>query len=349
MDDSPDDKHYDWLFNKFRKDNRIRLYKRSENSGSIGNVKNEAVGLCRGKYVIELDHDDELLPYTLSDATRAFDENPDVGFVYMDFINIYEDGRNFFYDGDIFALGYAGYYMQKYNDNWVYVHNTANINNISLSHIVAIPNHPRIWRKDTLMKIGNYSEYLPICDDQELLLRTAINTKIIKIAKLGYIQYMNDNGNNFSYIRNSEINRLGPNYIVPQFYEMYKVDQYMKDLDAYEDEKYKTNHSNIWMRECFTHKYCNMVIQYDYDKQFCILGLEQFNKNILRIKELYKNIRNDFILFSEKDTISNMGNILDENNLDRIKFYTFKNTTLGQFKNFFIMCYKSCQDYEFIE
>ena len=35
-------------------DKRIRLYKRDKNSGNIGNVKNEAISLCRGKYVLEL-------------------------------------------------------------------------------------------------------------------------------------------------------------------------------------------------------------------------------------------------------------------------------------------------------
>jgi hypothetical protein len=347
MDDSPTDDHFNSLRDKFNNDSRIRLYRRSKNSGNIGNVKNECVSLCRGKFVIELDHDDELLPTTLSDAVRAFNENEDVGFVYMDFINIYENGNNFNYK-KLFSLGYAGYYMQKYNNKWVYVHNTANINNITLSHIVSIPNHPRIWRKDVLMKIGNYSEYLPICDDQELILRTAISTKIIKIAKLGYIQYMNEGGNNFSLIRNSEINRLGPKYIIPQFFEMYKVDEKMKELGAYEDTIYKQKYSNIWTRKDYVHKYCNKVIQYDYDKQYCILGLDTFNKNLSNIKELYKNIRNDFILFQSNDTIENISNILDSNQLYRFKFYTMKDTSNEEFINFFNMCYKSCYNFEIL-
>ena len=32
-----------------------------------------------------------------------------------------------------------------------------------------------------MMKLENYSEFLPICDDYEILLRTALNTKIVKI------------------------------------------------------------------------------------------------------------------------------------------------------------------------
>ena len=58
MDDSPDDKNFKYLVSQLSQDRRVRLYKRFENNGYIGNVKNEAISLCRGKYVLELDHDD---------------------------------------------------------------------------------------------------------------------------------------------------------------------------------------------------------------------------------------------------------------------------------------------------
>ena len=95
-------------------------------------------------------------------------------------------------------------------------------------------------------------------------------------------------------------------------------------------------------------EYCNKVIQYDYDKQYCILGLDTFNKNLSNIKELYKNIRNDFILFQSNDTIENISNILDSNGFNRFKFYTMKDTSNEEFINFFNMCYKSCNDFEII-
>ena len=63
---------------------------------SIGNV-NEAVSLCRGKYVLELDHDDIIVPDLLKDATNVFESDNEIGFVFSDFANVYEDGRNFNY------------------------------------------------------------------------------------------------------------------------------------------------------------------------------------------------------------------------------------------------------------
>ena len=187
VDDSPDEKHFTFLKNLLGDDYKIRLYRRSKNSGNIGNVKNESIGLCRGKYIIEFDHDDEITDSVLHDSATYFDNNPDIGFIYMDFINIFENGKNHRY-GDFIGKGYSCYYCQKYKGVWRYVYITANINNITLSHLVCMPNHPRIWRKDILMKAGSYCEMLPINDDQEILMRTALITKIAKIHKNGYVQ-----------------------------------------------------------------------------------------------------------------------------------------------------------------
>ena len=248
MDDTPEDEHFVFLKNKLSSDNRVRLYKRDKNSGSIGNVKNEVISLCRGKYILEMDHDDEILSDCLLDSYNIFQLDENIGFVYADTVHLYRDGRDFNY-GDFICKGYGGYYLEKVRDKWVYVYNTPNINNITLSHLVCLPNHPRIWKRSVLMELESYSEFLPICDDYEILLRTCCSKyKVVKNNKAQYIQYMNDGGNNFSNIRNAEINRLGPKYISPMFYEKYNVHNKMKECNAYEDEIYIVNHSPIWKR-----------------------------------------------------------------------------------------------------
>ena len=276
LDDTPNDlnssiSHFDFLTELFKNDNRIRLYKRVDNSGNIGNVKNEAVLLCRGKYVLEMDHDDELVENTLELAFNEFEKDEDIGFVYMNYANIYENGNQFKY-GDHFSLGYAGYYCQKFNDKWLFVASSPNINNITLSNIVAIPNHPRIWRKELLIKIGNYSELLPISDDYELFIRTALSkTKIVKINELGYIQYMNDGNNNFSLIRNSEINRLCAEYIYPMYYD---------DICKYGFHDDNIN-KPIWKRENYIPKYSNEIVgDVKYKKQLIYIGFETLLSHI---------------------------------------------------------------------
>ncbi len=350
LDDSPDDNHFAFLRELFKDDCRIRLYRRSENSGNIGNVKNEAISLCRGKYVLEFDHDDEILPDVLDNATFVFEEDPEVGFVYMDFINIYENGYNFHY-GDFLCKGYAGYYCQKYNGRWVNVYITPNINNITMSHLVCCPNHPRIWRKDVLDRLGSYSEFLPICDDYEILLRTACFTKMAKVHKLGYVQYMNDNNNNFSLIRNSEINRIGPQHIFPQFYEKYKLHDVMKEKNAFENPEFIYNHVKCWERdpEEYDHKYCNKIVNVDYNKQYCIIGYDIFLSNIEDIKQLYEKEKDsEFFVLDSLLTKEDLCEHLDAFGFDKMKCYAMKETTKKQWIQYFSILLKSCDDYELI-
>lgn len=348
LDDSIDDNNFEFLRQNMSDDQRIRLYRKSENSGSIGNVKNEAISLCRGKYVLELDHDDEILPDVLKNAADVFDADADVGFIYMDFINIYENGNNYFY-GDFFCKGYGSYYCQKYQGNWRYVYNTPNINNVTLSHLVCCPNHPRIWRRELLNKIGNYCELLPICDDYEILLRTAVNTKIVKIPKLGYIQYFNSSDNNFSLIRNAEINRIGPKFIYPIFYNKFNINEEMKKLNAYENEEYIGNHSQIWKRgDAYQHKYCNEIKNVDYNKQYCIIGVDSLIYNYERIKELCKDYKNDFILLDNKCSLSYLWMKLDYYGFYNFKCYTFIDSDTDELENYFMIMYKSCEDFEII-
>jgi len=347
IDDSPDDNNFNYLKQHLTYDSRIRLYKRFENNGYIGNVKNEAVSLCRGKYVLELDHDDEVLPFVLEESVQLFEKSPEVGFIYMDFINIYEDGNNFWY-GNNLCKGYGSYYCQKYKDKWVYVYITPNINNITLSHLVCCPNHPRIWRKDVLLQIGNYCEYLPICDDYEIILRTAINTKIAKIHKMGYVQYMNNDNNNFSLIRNAEINRIGPQYISKIYYNKFNINDEMKKLDAYEDEIYLNDDSIIWQRdpESYKHRFCNLLVNNDFKTQFCIIGIDGLLKHIDKIRDLYTDFENDFIVIENKCTIDYLWNRINSLGFDRMKCFLLMDEPEERLINYFKVCYLSTNKYE---
>ena len=345
LDDSPEEEHFAFLKSGL-KDKRIRLYKRAFNSGNIGNVKNEVVSLCRGKYVLEMDHDDELTPTIIEEAVKAFEADADVGFVYADFANIYENGKNFNY-GNHFALGYSGNYMQKYNDKWIYVVSTPNINSTTLSHIVSVPNHPRIWKKDVLMQMGNYSEFLPICDDYHILVKTACFTKMARIHKLGYIQYMNEGNNNFSLIRNAEINRLTPYHLFPQCYNDYNVNDRMKEKGAWEPYG---DRRPIWKRDAdYNYVHCNSVINPDYQKIYCILGFDQLKKRRAELNELYKDPTNDFIVLDNKTDVKKMCNTLDLYGWERMKCYSMTDCSKDELRRYFHLIYKSIDNYEILE
>ena len=352
MDDTPEDEHFVFLKNKLSSDNRVRLYKRDKNSGSIGNVKNEVISLCRGKYILEMDHDDEILSDCLLDSYNIFQTDVNIGFIYADTIHLYRDGQNFKY-GDFISKGYGGYYNEKINGKWNYVYNTPNINNITLSHLVCMPNHPRIWKRSVLMELESYSEFLPICDDYEILLRTCCSKyKVVKNNKAQYIQYMNDGGNNFSNIRNAEINRLGPKYISPMFYEKYNVHNKMKECNAYEDEKYIVNQSLIWKRGTeYQHKKKNQRINMNYDKQYCIINDTIDNMDTVeRLKELYKNERNDFLVLSNRISSQELQSKLDSLGFDRMKCYSYTDCSEEELVNYFKMMYlNDCCEHEIIQ
>ena len=349
VDDSPDDAHFNFLRSTMMDDPRIRLYRRSKNNGSIGNVKNESIGLCRGKYVLEMDHDDEILPFVLKESAELFDKDTSIGFIYMDCACVYENGLNQTY-GDFICKGYGAYYSQKYKDKWRLVYITPNINNITLSHLTCCPNHPRIWRRKTLMELDSYCEYLPICDDYEIILKTCVSTKVAKIHKLGYIQYMNDSNNNFSLIRNAEINRIGPNYISPIYYECLNIHETMKQFDAYEDPKYIHEHSNIWRRDTdtYVHKHCNLIVNSDYDCQYCIIGFDSLLYHLDLIKQLYENPRNDFFIIDNKCSLDYLCQRIEKYGFDKMKCYTLPDVSDNLLVNYFKMLYLSVPEYKIL-
>jgi hypothetical protein len=161
---------------------------------------------------------------------------------------------------------------------------------------------------------------------------------------------MNESNNNFSVIRNAEINRIGPNFISPIYFDKFNINTKMKEKDAYEDEKYIHQHSKIWEREqsTYQHKYCNLIINNNYDKQFCIIGFDSLLANIERISELYNNPRNDFIILENKCTLEYLQERIERYNFERMKCYTLIDTSNEQLINYFKMLYLSVSEYEII-
>ena len=339
LDDSPQDTHFQYLRDLVKGDSRVRLYRRSENSGNIGNVKNEAASLCRGKYVLELDHDDEIVPDLFHVTFKAFTAHPEVGFVYTDFINIYEGGDNYWY-GDFMALGYGAYYCEKYKGKWVNVYVTPQVNNITMRHLVSMPNHPRIWKRDVLFQLGNYSEFLPINDDQELLLQTCLKTKMLKIPMMGYIQYMNTGNSNFSLIRNRDINRLGPRFLTPQFYAKHNFHAIMKERGGYDDEKYMYVNERVWLRDSYTPSYINVLYPL-YETQYLILGRDVFVRELESLRKLAENPKNDFFLMDASGDFKGLGEFLDQHGFSA-RCYSIKDLTRQQMINYFTYIYATC-------
>ena len=173
-------------------DCRVKLYDfRKKSGGIIGESKYRAASLSMGKYIIEMDHDDYILPDAAKLVVDAFKEYPDAKFVYSDCAEIDENHNSLTY-GDNFAFGYGSYSDQNFSGRNYKVINSSNINPFTIRHIVGVPNHLRAWDRAFYHSIGGHNRRLTIADDYELIVRTFLNTKMVRIPKLLYLQFYHD-------------------------------------------------------------------------------------------------------------------------------------------------------------
>lgn len=186
-DDSPGEEVWRQIWG-FAADERftIRAHRSlSPSRGQIGRVKRQAFMVSEGEILVELDHDDELTPDALQEIYQAFSD-PTIGFAYSDWCEINAAGDWCRYP-EGWAFGYGSDY-EIARGRWVM--KAPEINRTTLSHIVSAPNHVRAWRASTYRSIGGHDPNLPIADDYDLVVRTALATRIAYIPKLLYYQHI---------------------------------------------------------------------------------------------------------------------------------------------------------------
>lgn len=233
IDDSNDDgKTFDTLKKLKNREYRMRIFRADGNSGVIGEVKYNAASLGRGSILVEIDHDDELTDDCLQNIVYAFKQRPDVGFVYTDFAEVYEKENKTFQYGPHWGYGYGAYYAQYHKGTLVYVATSLNVNPKTIRNIIGAPNHVRAWRTSVYREIGGHSN-LPVGDDYELLIRTFLKTRMLRIPKLGYLQYRNEDGNT-TFSRNAEIQKIQK--IASSYYEN-QIHQRFVELGITDDAK----------------------------------------------------------------------------------------------------------------
>jgi len=204
VDDSDDGgETFKMLNNLAKKDHRIQVFKPWEHSGVIGKLKNWACSLGKGHILIELDHDDALTDYALDCVVKGFQQFSGAGFLYTDCAEIFKDGTNFTYRKG-WAFGYGSYADVEYKGKLYKSGSGGNINAKTIRHIISSPNHIRAWRKSFYESIGGHNKELHVADDYEILVRTFLYTRMVRVPMLGYIQYI---GNSTQQVRNQDIHR----------------------------------------------------------------------------------------------------------------------------------------------
>jgi glycosyltransferase involved in cell wall biosynthesis len=188
LDDSPGWDTWRQLYG-FCADERykVRIYRAHVPSGgNIGKVKHDAFMLGYGDILLELDHDDELTPDALEHVDAAFTD-PDIGFVYSDWCEILPSGESGRYP-DGWAFGFGSHYWDETHQVWAM--QTPEINDITLRHIVSVPNHLRAWRSSVYHSLEGHDTNLQIADDYDLIVRTVLTTQTYHIHRMLYKQHI---------------------------------------------------------------------------------------------------------------------------------------------------------------
>ena len=263
VDDSPNEDTWNILEEISKSDFRVKIHKIYPlSNGNVGLVKHRVCSLCSGEWLVELDHDDTLISTCLEECNNASNKFPDAGFMYSDVCELYEDGEMKTYDHDYsgnwyarsdnsFDFGYAGHtYVEA--DNQVYItHHYPDINPLTIRFNISMPNHVRVWKKVVYDKIGGHNINTPVADDYELIVRTFLNTRMIHIKKMLYLQWNNRNStvdNNFT-----DINRRSR--LIRDFYDKQIHDRIIElgFNDWNWDEV--NGHSQKYQNKVFTKKY----------------------------------------------------------------------------------------------
>lgn len=191
-------------------DKRVRIAP-EVSSNYVGALKKAACAQCEGEALVELDHDDLLLPGALAHIDRALSA-PSIGFAYSNAARC---------DGEFKAT-------KRFDDRhgWSYrplAYQNETIDEIvsfaaspaAVSRIWYAPDHVRAFRRDFYEKVGGHNDKMRVLDDQDLMCRLYQHTDFAHIDKPLYLYRVH--GENAWIKHNAEIqanvNRLHDLYI----------------------------------------------------------------------------------------------------------------------------------------
>jgi len=161
-----------------------------DDSAWIGRLKHEACASCIGDILLELDHDDLLMPLALEHVREAF-LDVEIGFVYSNTIHANADLTT---SCPRFDERYGWKYRQvNVNGNLLDEHISFDPLPTTISRIWYAPNHLRAFRRSLYEQIGGYNVGMRVLDDLDLMCRLYAITKFRHINEGLYIYRYEDN------------------------------------------------------------------------------------------------------------------------------------------------------------
>lgn len=159
------------------KDKRVKVFESKDTRGWVGSLKKEACSYCKGDYLLELDHDDELTPDCLEEIAKCTED-----FVYSNCFQVNQDWEPYKW-----GEGYGWEWREgKYKGHKVMEAITPDPKPSNLSRIWFAPNHIRAWKRSFYEKIGGHAD-MHISDDHDLVARSYLNGSVKHINKALYV------------------------------------------------------------------------------------------------------------------------------------------------------------------
>ena len=162
-DASTDRKIWPFLQRCARRDQRIKLMRRTEN-GHISAASNDALRLATGDFVALLDHDDELAPTALYFVALALNKNRDLQLLYSDEDKLEEHNRRS-----------EPYFKSDWNPELFLAQNFVS--------------HLSVYRTDLIHRIGGFRVGFEGSQDYDLALRCIEQIRPEEIEHLPWVLY----------------------------------------------------------------------------------------------------------------------------------------------------------------
>tara|TARA_Y100000389_G_scaffold204454_1_gene257094 strand:- start:1586 stop:2788 length:1203 start_codon:yes stop_codon:yes gene_type:complete len=215
------------LSKEIRNDDRVSIYEdreKHDNSTNVGYLKSKAFALGKGDALLEVDHDDLILPNCLEEVSKAFIKNPNVGFVFSHCVIVGQKESIPFNP----AFGWTTPYEVEWRGKKYWSNGAFEADAGAVSTIGFGPDHIRCWRTDVYKELGGHNPELSILDDQELFMRTYMITDFHLIKKCLYIYRVH--GENTWLERNAAIQTGTKNFQIEWQEKLARLDAEKKNL-----------------------------------------------------------------------------------------------------------------------
>jgi len=189
-------------FSFLTNDKRVKIYDLDIHCPIIGSLKRFACSKASGDIILELDHDDLLLPTAIKEVEKAF-QDKEIGFVYS---NCAYFNNQDFSKPQRFNPAYGWRWREfEYRGYWLDEIVSFPPTPASISRVWFAPDHLRAWRKDIYWQVGGHNKEMRVLDDHELIIRMYLATKFYHIDKCLYLYRIHQTNSWAEKERNKEI------------------------------------------------------------------------------------------------------------------------------------------------